>query len=121
MPIGSYPGCCRFFTGVSSGGTCSWLFGSVRIGSDDGVNICCAFHGAAISSLADGITWAFAGEARPIMIAAAGAGAILRPRRRNEVAERENENPRSINCPLGEAPLLPSRRGNDRCPKKHRE
>src|SRR6266702_6575832 len=102
MPIGSYPGCCLFFTGISSGGASSRLSGSVRFGSDDGSNIRCAFQGGATSSLVDGITCAIAGEARLIMIAAAGAGAILRPQRRNGFAERQNEDPPSITCPLGE-------------------
>src|SRR5580692_4108715 len=93
MPTGSYPGCCLFFTGVSSGATSSRLAGSVRSGSDDGSNTRCAFQGGATSSLVDGITCAFAGDARPIMIAAAGAGAILKPHRRHEIAEREIENP----------------------------
>jgi hypothetical protein len=53
--------------------------------------------------LVDGITCAFAGDASPSTIAAAGAGAILRPRRRNKVAEREDDNPDSITSPLGKA------------------
>jgi hypothetical protein len=52
------------------------------------------------------------------MIAAAGAGAILRPRRRNEVAERENENPRSINCPLGETTIAAIASRQRSLPKK---
>src|ERR1700694_198534 len=132
MPTGSYPGCCRFFTGVSSGGTCSRLSGSARLGIDDGWNIRCAFHGGATSSLVDGTPWAFTGDTRPSTIAAAGAGAILRPHRRSEVVERdfprrcslasnhENANARFITCPLGS-----DRRRCvsmiDHCPKKHRE
>src|SRR5437773_1624330 len=121
MPIGSYPGCCLFFTGISSGGTSSRLSGSVRFGSADGSNIRCAFHGGATSSLLEGITCAFAGEARLIMVAAAGAAAIMRRHRRNAFAERENEHPPSITCPLGETTHVAIVLGNDRCPKKHRE
>jgi hypothetical protein len=115
MPTGSYPGCCRFFTGVSSGGTSSRLSGFGRFGIDDGSNIRCAFHGGVTSSAVDGITCAFAGDTSPSTIAAAGAGAILRPRRRSEIAERdisrrsplasghENANAHFITCPLWEA------------------
>src|SRR3979411_3104312 len=132
MPTGSYPGCCRVFTGVSSGGTCSRLSGSARLGIDDGWNIRCAFHVGATSSLVDGTPCAFTGDTRPSTIAAAGAGAILRPHRRSEVVERdfpprcslasnhENANARFITCPLGSdrcrcVSMI------DHCPKKHRE
>jgi hypothetical protein len=89
MSIGSYPGCCRFFTGMSSGGTSSRLSESFRSGSDDGSNIRCMFHGGATSSLADGIICAFADDVRPSKIAAAGAGTVFRPDRRRAFAERD--------------------------------
>ena len=121
------------------------LFAAIRVGQvrqRGDSNTRCAFQGAATSSLVDGTTWAFAaGDTRPSTIAAAGTGAILRLRRRSEVAgrdvprrsssasNRENENAHSITCPLWEATVAGSvnRRHSQPCrcttgcPKKHRE
>src|SRR6185437_3695674 len=89
MPTGSYPGCCLVLTGVSSGGTSSPLSGSVNFGSGDGSNIRCAFHGAATCSVVVGTTCAFAGDTRLRTTAAAGAGALLRPRPRSAIAKQD--------------------------------